>query len=183
MGVQNVMKNEKGDKGTIVSINGSVIKVEGFHNQAVGDMVEVSLDLHLIGEIIKIVNNITVVQCYEETSGLELNSIVTNQRYPLSMELGPGMLNSIYDGIQRPLEDIAKLTGNFIDRGMKVDSLDREKKWIFRPELKKGAQVFPGDIIGSVKEFSIEHKIMVPPNISGTIQNVNEVKLKIAEIA
>ncbi len=177
------MKSDKGIKGVITSINGSVIKVEGFFNQAVGDMVEIGIDLHLIGEIIKIVDHVSIIQCYEETAGLELNSVVTNMRYPLSMELGPGMLNSIYDGIQRPLEILANLTGDFIDRGMKVDSLDRKKLWEFQAERKEGAKVFSGDIIGTVQEFAIEHKIMVPPGVAGTIHKINGGKLTILDVA
>lgn len=183
MEVQKDMKNEARIKGIVTSINGSVIKVEGFNNQAVGDMVEVSLDLHLTGEIIKIIDNVSIIQCYEETAGLELNSIVTNQRYPLSMELGPGMLNSIFDGIQRPLNSIAELTGDFIDRGMKVDALNRETLWDFHATLKEGSHVESGDIIGYVQEFSLQHKIMIHPKTSGTIHKINEGKLTLTDVA
>ncbi|WP_371803426.1 V-type ATP synthase subunit A [Candidatus Lokiarchaeum ossiferum] len=176
------MRDDAGVKGVITSINGSVIKVEGFHNQAVGDMVEVSLDLHLTGEIIKIIDNVSIIQCYEETAGLNLNAIVTNHCYPLSMELGPGMLNSIFDGIQRPLTSIADMTGDFIDRGMSVDALNRKTMWDFNPTINEGSQVKAGDIIGYVHEFSLEHKIMVPPNISGVIQEIKPGKFTLTDV-
>jgi V/A-type H+/Na+-transporting ATPase subunit A len=111
-----------GDIGEIVSINGPVIKVVGFQNQAIGDMVQVGSELTLIGEIIKIDEKGTICQCFEDTTGLELNDKVKDLHYPLSMELGPGILNMIFDGIQRPLEKIAEITGNFISRGIQIPS-------------------------------------------------------------
>ena len=167
--------------GKITSINGSVIKVEGFSYQSVGDMVNVSEELNIIGEIIKILDNIAVIQCYEETLGLKLNAIVTNLQYPLSMELGPGLLNSIYDGIQRPLDYIAEITGDFISRGMKVNALDREKKWHFIPSVNNGEVVNEGDIIGYVQEYSLHHEIMVPQGLSGTISGISEGDFNIVE--
>ncbi len=167
--------------GKITSINGSVIKVEGFSYQSVGDMVNVSEELNIIGEIIKILDKIAVIQCYEETIGLKLNAIVTNLQYPLSMELGPGLLNSIYDGIQRPLDYIAEITGDFISRGMKVNALDREKKWHFIPSVKNGEVVNEGDIIGYVQEYSLHHEIMVPQGLSGTISRISEGDFNIVE--
>ncbi len=177
------MKDDKKNIGHVISINGSIIKVSGFENQAVGDMVEISEKLHLIGEIIKIINYISIIQCYEETIGLKLNSIVINLKYPLSMELGPGLLNGIYDGIQRPLNKLYELTGNFIERGVKSPALDRDKLWDFKAFLKVGTQVNPGDVIGSVKEYSIEHKITIPNGISGTLHKINEGKIHVHDIA
>ena len=168
-------------EGKISSINGSVIKVKGFSHQSVGDMVNVSNELNIIGEIIKIIDNIAVIQCYEETLGLKLNAIVTNLQYPLSMELGPGLLNSIYDGIQRPLDYIADITGDFISRGMKVNALDREKKWHFIPSVKIGEVVQEGDIVGHVQEYSLQHEIMVPQGISGKITEISEGDFNILE--
>ena len=167
--------------GKISSINGSVIKVKGFSHQSVGDMVNVSEHLNITGEIIKIIDNVAVIQCYEETLGLKLNAIVTNLQYPLSMELGPGLLNSIFDGIQRPLETIAEITGDFISGGMKINALDRKKKWKFIPTVKKGTVVSGGDIVGYVQEYSIRHEIMVPNGISGTITEISEGNFNILE--
>ncbi|MCK4991965.1 MAG: V-type ATP synthase subunit A, partial [Bacteroidales bacterium] len=176
------MEAEQGTIGTISGINGSVVHVKGFSGHAVGDMVEISEKLHLMGEIIKIVKDVAVVQCYEETSGLRLHAHVINKEYPLSMELGPGLLNSIYDGIQRPLKTIAQISGNFISRGIKADALDRKKKWLFHPKLQVGDQVVAGDIIGQVKEFSQDHMIMIPPGVSGTIHEIKEGNFTIIEM-
>ena len=175
------MEAQQGTVGTISGINGSVVHVKGFSGHAVGDMVEISEKLHLMGEIIKIVKDIAVIQCYEETSGLRLHAQVINKQYPLSMEMGPGLLNSIYDGIQRPLKSIAQISGNFIARGVKADALDQKKKWLFHPHLKVGDAVVPGDFIGQVKEFSQDHMIMIPPGVSGTIHEIKEGNFTIME--
>ena len=119
------------DSATLVEINGSIVKVRGFDNPAVGHLVEIGEKLRLTGEILKIVGDISIIQCFEDTSGLELYSTVYNTEEPLSMELGPGLLKSIYDGIQRPLDEIYKVHGDFIERGAKADALDREKYWKF----------------------------------------------------
>ncbi|MHA1520616.1 MAG: hypothetical protein ACTSRK_10585 [Promethearchaeota archaeon] len=171
------------DLGTVISINGSILKVEGFQEQAVGDMVNISKNLNIIGEIIKILNSIAIVQCYEETSGLKLNSIVENYHYPLSMELGPGMLKTIYDGIQRPLEAIAKYSGDFISRGVRAPALDRNVLWKFNPQAKVGDFVSEGDIIGFVEESSLEHRIIVPVGIKGTIKTINAGDMHIEDCA
>ncbi|MHA1620015.1 MAG: V-type ATP synthase subunit A, partial [Promethearchaeota archaeon] len=169
--------------GTVISINGSILKVEGFKYQAVGDMVNIGKDLNIIGEIIKILNSIAIIQCYEETSGLELNSQVENYRYPLSMELGPGMLKTIYDGIQRPLTTIAKYTGDFITRGVRAPALNRDVIWKFHPKVEIGNSVSEGDIIGFVKESSLDHMIIVPVGIKGTIKTINEGDMHIEDCA
>ena len=169
--------------GKVIEINGSVIKVEGFRDQSVGDMVNISPQLNLLGEIIKIVNKIAIIQCYEETSGLELNSTVENYRYPLSMELGPGMLTMIYDGIQRPLEQIALISGDFIARGLRVPALDRKKLWEFTPVVSPGDFVSEGDIVGTVPELSMIHKIMVLPGKSGKIVEIKSGKLRLEDFA
>ncbi len=120
-------------------------------------MVEIGSKLRLIGEIIKLDELSTIIQCFEETAALELNDHVYNLHYPLSMELGPGILNSIFDGIQRPLKKIASISGNFIRRGIKVPALDRNQIWHFVPSKNVDDIVSEGDIIGSVMEGSIEH--------------------------
>jgi V/A-type H+-transporting ATPase subunit A len=113
-----------------------------------------------------------VVQVYEDTSGLKIGERVVNTEAPLSVELGPGLLSSIYDGIQRPLPVLMKKSGSFISRGISVPGLDKEKKWEFIATAKKGDRVSGGDILGMVKEFHIEHRIMVPPHISGAIREI-----------
>ncbi|MHA1718500.1 MAG: V-type ATP synthase subunit A [Promethearchaeota archaeon] len=175
------MVNQKISKGHISSINGSVIQVKGFSRQTVGDMVTISEDLNLIGEIIKIVNSIAIIQCYEETAGLKLNATVKNLEYPLSMELAPGLLKSIYDGIQRPLELISNITGDFIARGIRVNSLDDKKKWKFIPKVKNGTVVESGDIIGYVNEYSRTHEVLIPPDFSGEIAEISEGNYNIKE--
>ncbi len=169
--------------GKIIAINGSVVKVEGFRDQSVGDMVNISSKLNLIGEIIKIVNKIAVIQCYEDTSGLELNATVENYRYPLSMELGPGMLTMIYDGIQRPLEKIAEISGDFIARGLRVPAIDRRKIWDFHPVVNPGDFVSEGDIVGTVQELSLTHNIIVHPGISGKIVSINSGDMRVEDFA
>lgn len=135
------------------------------------DVVKVGPE-ELNGEIIRLDGDLAVVQVYEDTSGLKIGEAVVNTENPLSVELGPGLLSSIYDGIQRPLPVLMKKSGSFISRGISVPGLDKEKKWEFVATAKKGDRVSGGDIIGTVKEFHIEHRVMVPPNVSGTIKEI-----------
>jgi len=118
----------------------------------------------LIGEIIRLDGDTAFVQVYEDTSGLYVGEAVESTDAPLVLELGPGMLSSIYDGIQRPLDKIREMQGDFISRGVVVNSLDRARKWTFVPKVKVGAHVGPGDVIGEVQEYSYAHRIMVPPD-------------------
>lgn len=171
------------DLGTVISINGSVLKVEGFQDQSVGDMVNIGEGLNIIGEIIKIVNMVAIVQCYEETFGLELNSKVENYHYPLSMELGPGLLRTIYDGIQRPLKTLSHLSGDFLSRGIRAPALDREKLWNFQPTVEIGDCVTEGDFVGFVKELSQKHQIIVPPGIKGKIKTINSGEMVVEDCA
>lgn len=172
---------EDSDLGTITAINGSILEVKGFKNPSVGHMVEIDPELHLTGEILKIVENVSIIQCYEETEGLQLLSDVKNTQTLLSMELGPGLLKSIYDGIQRPLDYLANVSGDFISRGIRADALDHNKKWDFFPKIKKGQNVSGGMVLGKVKEFSKDHLILIPPNKSGEIIEINEGKFTIDE--
>jgi len=127
----------------------------------------------LIGEIIGLEGETATVQVYEETAGIKPGEIVESTGGPLSVELGPGLIGSIFDGIQRPLENIKVLTGDYIERGVDVPALSKEKKWKFIPKLNAGNEVTGGDIIGEVQETSsIVHKIMVPPNISGILKTI-----------
>jgi len=177
------LKDEGTNIGEITEINGPIITVEGFENHCIGDMVEIGKKMNLIGEIIKIYEEYTIVQCYEETEGLKLFDTVKNLKYPLSMELGPGLLNSIYDGIQRPLEKMEEISGSFISRGIKADSLSREKKWDYKAIIDEGEKVSGGDVVGKVEEYHIVHKIMVPFGNSGKLIQNNDKTQTIDETA
>ena len=165
--------------GIIVRISGPVVIAEDVVNAKMFDVVRVG-KLKLVGEIIKIVGNRSTIQVYEDTSGIRPGEDVENTGRPLSVELGPGLLKSIYDGIQRPLDVIREKSGNFIGRGITAPSLDPNKTWDFRPVVKKGDEVVPGKILGTVQETGIiEHKIMVPPNVSGKITKISEGKMTV----
>jgi len=145
------------------------------------DVVRVS-EHHLIGEILEIHGDRASIQVYEETSGLGPGSPVVSTGAPLSVELGPGLLENIFDGIQRPLETMRKSVGTNIARGIDIPALDRSKKWMFKPSVKAGAYVIAGDIIGTVQENSIfEHRIMVPYGIEGTIEEIYEGEFTVEE--
>ena len=130
----------------------------------------------LMGEVVGIKGDKVLIQVYEDTSGIRPGEKVVNTGMPLSVELGPGMLGMIYDGVQRPLPVLKEISGDFIGRGIEAPALDRKKKWPFKPILKKGDKVKGGEIIGIVKETELikEHRILVPPNVSGTIVEIYE---------
>ena len=160
--------------GTIVKISGPLVVAEGMRDADMFDVVRVS-DKRLIGEIIEMHGDRASIQVYEETSGLGTGQSVESTGEPMSAELGPGLIGSIYDGIQRPLDDIRKVCGNSLARGVEVPSLKRDKKWAFTPTVKAGDTVTSGDIIGTVPETDIVlHKIMVPNGISGKVKSVKE---------
>ena len=153
--------------GVIIRVSGPVVIAEGIENQRMYDVVKVG-QMGLVGEIIKISGNEATVQVYEDTTGIRPGEPVESTGKPLSVELGPGLLKSIYDGIQRPLDVIREKTGDFIMRGYTAPPLDQNKKWDFKATVSKGAKVGQGDIIGEVQETSlILHKIMVPLGLSG----------------
>lgn len=135
------------------------------------DVVKVG-EQKLNGEIIRLDGNQAVIQVYEDTTGLKVGEKVSNTGLPLSVELGPGLLSSIYDGIQRPLPLLAEKSGSFISRGMTVPGLSHEKKWEFSPRVKKGDRVTGGDVIGTVTEYHLEHRVMIPPFVSGTVRDI-----------
>jgi V/A-type H+-transporting ATPase subunit A len=138
------------------------------------DVVRVG-DLNLIGEIVELHEDRASIQVYEETTGIGPGEPVTDTQAPLSVELGPGLIESIYDGIQRPLNALVEAEGEFMSRGNMLPGLDREKKWHFQPLIKDGTKVGPGDIIGQVQETTqILHKIMVPFGVTGTVQKISE---------
>ncbi len=159
-------------KGTIKKVAGPLVIAKGMRDANMFDVVRVS-DRRLIGEIIEIHGDEASIQVYEETSGLGPGSPVESTGEPMSVELGPGLISSIYDGIQRPLDDIMKISGNNLQRGVEVPSLKRDLKWDFVPSVKPGDRVSGGDIIGTVQETEIvSHKIMVPPGVLGTIKSI-----------
>ena len=138
-------------KGTIKKVAGPLVIAEGMRDANMFDMVRVS-DRQLTGEIIEIHGGEASIQVYEETSGLGPGEPVESTGSPMSVELGPGLIGSIYDGIQRPLDKIMEQTGNNLKRGVQVLSLNRETKWHFQPAVEVGQEVVPGDIVGTVPE-------------------------------
>ena len=154
--------------GKIVKVSGPLVVATGMEEANMADVVRVG-EQRLIGEILNMSGDSASIQVYEETSGLGPGAEVVTTGSPLSVELGPGLIENIYDGIQRPLEVIMeKVKGNNLPRGVEVPALDREKKWEFVPTVQPGAQVVGGDIIGTVQETdSILHKIMIPPRLKG----------------
>ena len=155
-----------GKAGAITRISGPAVIARGLAGARMYDIVRVGKE-KLIGEIIRLDGDTAFVQVYEDTSGLYVGEPVESTDAPLTLELGPGMLSSIYDGIQRPLDKIREAQGDFISRGVIVTSLDRARKWAFAPKAKKGDRVGPGDILGEVQEYSYAHRIMVPPDSAG----------------
>ena len=159
--------------GTIVKVSGPLVIAEGMRDANMFDVCRVS-DKRLIGEIIEMHGDRASIQVYEETSGLGTGEKVESTGEPLSVELGPGLIGSIFDGIQRPLDDIMKICGNNLDRGVEVSALKRDKKWNFVATVQAGDKVESGDIIGTVKETeSVLHKIMVPNGVFGTVKSID----------
>ncbi len=163
-----------GSVGEIYRISGPLVVAEGLKAKMY-DVCKVGED-GLMGEVVGIRGDKILIQVYEDTSGIRPGEKVVNTGMPLSVELGPGMLGTIYDGIQRPLPALKEASGDFIGRGIEAPGLDRKKKWAFKPTVKKGDKVKGGDIIGVVKETELiaEHRILVPPNVSGTITEIYE---------
>jgi len=160
--------------GRIIKVAGPVVVAEGMTGARMYDVVRVG-ELSLIGEIVELHGDLASIQVYEETSGIGPGEQVINTQAPLSVELGPGLIESIYDGIQRPLDSLVKVEGQFMSRGSSLPGLNREKKWHFKATIQNGTKVGPGDIIGEVQETTlIVHKIMVPPDISGTLQEIRQ---------
>lgn len=159
--------------GKIVKVSGPLVVATGMKEANMADVVRVG-EQRLIGEILTMTGDSASIQVYEETSGLGPGAEVVTTGAPLSVELGPGLIENIYDGIQRPLEVIMeKVQGNNLPRGVEVPALDREKKWEFTPTVEPGAQVIGGDVIGTVQETdSILHKIMIPPKMQGKIVSI-----------
>ncbi len=169
-------------KGTIKKVSGPLVVATGMRDANMFDVCRVS-DRRLIGEVIEIHGDEASVQVYEETAGLAPGEPVESTGAPLSVELGPGLIGSIYDGIQRPLVDIMEQTqSNLLSRGIEVPSLSREKVWHFVPAVKAGEKVIGGDVIGTVQETHIvTQKIMIPPNTTGTIKSIREGDFKVTD--
>ena len=160
-------------KGTIVKVSGPLVIAEGMRDANMFDVVRVS-SKRLIGEIIEMHGDRASIQVYEETSGLGTGEYVESTDEPLSVELGPGIIGSIFDGIQRPLDGIMAICGNNLERGVEVPSLKRDVKWHFDPCVSVGDKVVAGDIVGTVKETEIvNHKIMVPYGVEGTVKSIS----------
>jgi len=158
--------------GKIIKISGPVVVADGMKGTQMYEMVRVGEE-KLIGEIIELEGSTATIQVYEETKGIKPGEDVASTGGPLSVELGPGIIGSIFDGIQRPLEGIKALSGDYIPRGVELPAISREKKWAFKPKAAEGDSVSGGDVIGEVQETSVVlHKITVLPNVSGVIKSV-----------
>ena len=168
-------------KGTIKKVAGPLVIATGMRDANMFDVVHVS-DQMLTGEIIEMHEDEASIQVYEETSGLGPGEPVVSTGVPMSVELGPGLITSIYDGIQRPLDAIMKVCGNNLKRGIHVDSLDREKKWNFVPKAEIGEEVSGGDVLGTVQETDVvEQKIMVPPDVKGKVKELKSGEFTVTE--
>lgn len=174
-------------KGKIIKVSGPLVIAKGVPDIKMYDMVRVGHE-QLMGEVIEMNGDEASIQVYEETTGMKIDEPVETTLMPLSLDLGPGLLTSIYDGVQRPLDVVAEKATelghnpSFIPRGIQVPSISRTKKWEFVPVVKKGDKVEPGDILGTVQETSlISHKIMVPPSVSGTVDEIKSGEMTVEE--
>ncbi len=168
-------------EGRIVKVSGPLVVARGLANPKMYDLVKVGENL-LMGEIIELRGDRASIQVYEETSGLGPGDQVIDTGQPLSVELGPGLLSSIYDGVQRPLDVIRDKYGNYVTRGVEEPGLDRTRRWHFRPTVKVGDRVMAGDILGEVEETTvITHRIMVPPEMEGTVAHIQEGEFTVEE--
>ncbi len=169
------------EQGRIVKVAGPLVVAEGLVESKMYDLVRVG-DEGLMGEIIEMRGDRASIQVYEETEGLGPGDPVVATGQPLSVELGPGMLETVYDGVQRPLDALERQAGAFLTRGISAPGLDREKRWAFVPRVKAGDRVEAGDVIGVVQEnVVIEHRIMVPPGVAGTIESITEGSFTVTE--
>ncbi|MFQ5905691.1 MAG: V-type ATP synthase subunit A [bacterium] len=161
-------------EGSIIKVSGPLVVAEGMSGARMYDVVRVS-EKKLVGEIIELKGDLASIQVYEETGGIGPGEPVYSTGEPLSVELGPGLIESIYDGVQRPLDIIREMVGDTITRGLDVPGLDRKRKWRFEPTLTNGQRVHAGDVIGKVKETElVEHLVMVPPNVEGEVAEIRK---------
>src|SRR3989454_2663033 len=169
-----------GKAGEIYRVAGPVVTATGL-NPRMYDVMLTGKE-ELMGEVIRIVGDRTTIQVYEDTSGIRPGEPVVNTGQPLNLELGPGLLGSIYDGIQRPLPVLMEKMGDFILRGVRAPGLDRQKSWPFHPSVKAGDTVQPGHVIGTVQEAKfVEHRITVPPKVSGKVKDVRSGNFRVDE--
>lgn len=169
------------ETGRIVKVAGPLITAAGMKSANMFDVVQVG-NQRLVGEILEMRGDQASIQVYEETAGIGPGDPVVTTGYPLSVELGPGLIGTIYDGIQRPLEAIREMVGPCITRGIQVPPIDYSKVWNFEPTVKTGAKVIGGDIIGEVQETPlVRHKIMVPPKLAGTIKEIKAGKFNVKD--
>ncbi|MFW5942959.1 MAG: V-type ATP synthase subunit A, partial [Chloroflexota bacterium] len=169
-------------QGDIIRIAGPVISARGLHGVRLYNVVRVGT-AGLVGEVIRLSGDSATIQVYEDTSGIRVGQPVVDSGSPLVAHLGPGLLGQVYDGLQRPLQSLAELTGNFIRRGADPPSLPPERKWTFQPLVRPGAIVGAGDVLGVVAESrTIEHRIMVPPGRSGRVLEIEEGALRGTDI-
>ena len=160
--------------GKIIKVSGPLVVAEGMDEANVYDVVQVS-DNKLIGEIIEMRGDRASIQVYEETVGIGPGEPVYSTGEPLSVELGPGLLEAMFDGIQRPLKEFQEVAGDYLNKGIAVPSLNRERRWEFEPVVSAGEKVEAGDIIGTVQETSvISHKIMIPLGVEGTLKSIEK---------
>ena len=158
--------------GVVYRVSGPVVAARGLEDAKMFDVVRVG-ELGLVGEVIRLQGPTATLQIYEDTTGLRPGDKIVNTGQALSVELGPGLLKSIYDGIQRPLDVLRAQSGDFISRGLVIPALDEKKKWEFKPVKKNGDKVVEGEIIGEVQETPlVSHKIMVPPGVTGELKDL-----------
>jgi V/A-type H+-transporting ATPase subunit A len=173
--------NERGNIGKVIRIAGPVIRAVGLERVRLYDVVHVG-ELGLIGEVIRLAGGVTTVQVYEDTSGIRVGEPVRGTGLPLVAHLGPGLLGQVYDGLQRPLETLAEMSGEYIRRGEYASPLPEERRWPFTPSILVGDLVEPGDILGVVPESrTIEHRILVPPHLRGRVADIRSGEFGIHE--
>lgn len=166
-------------EGRIIKVSGPLVLAEDMEQAAIQDICYVG-DLGVIGEIIEMRGDVASIQVYEETAGIGPGEPVRTTGEALSVELGPGIVSQMFDGIQRPLDTFKEQTeSNFLSRGIQIPALDHTKKWLFEATMAEGATVSAGDIVGTVKETKIiTHKIMVPNGVKGTLKKSHQVSLR-----
>ncbi len=163
-------------------IAGPVIGAVGLQGIRLFDVVRVG-ELGLVGEVIRLSEGLATIQVYEDTSGIRIGEPVISTGSPLSAQLGPGLLGKVFDGLQRPLRALANQAGDFIQRGVNAPALSEDVKWPFSPQVREGAYVAPGDLLGLVNESrTIEHRILVPPGIRGRIQEIQVGTFRVDEV-
>ncbi len=166
-------------KGKVSRVAGPVVTAEGI-SPRMYDVIQVG-EMKLMGEVIKLVGDKTIIQVYEDTSGIKPGEEVVDTGAPLVMELGPGLLTSVYDGVQRPLPVLRELQGDFVSRGAQAPGLDRKKKWKFESKVKKGDALAAGAMVGEVPEGNVVHRVMLPPNVGGKVKSISSGEFTVEE--